>query len=115
MRSRFKSSTIIDRRMKPHGQPPEQPPPGEILKQQFLEEIGMSQNQLAHAIGVPPNRIHDIVRGRRNITADTDLRLSQFFAFSEGYWLRLDNTYELTKARRGLGPTIEKIGAGGLV
>ena len=114
MRIRFKSSTIIDRRMKPHGQPPEQPPPGEILKQQFLEEIGMSQNQLAHAIGVPPNRIHDIVRGRRNITVDTDLRLCQF-AFSEGYWLRLDNTYELTKARRGLGPTIEKIGAGGFV
>jgi antitoxin HigA-1 len=53
--------------MKPHGQPAEQPHPGEILKQQFLEEIGMSQNQLAHAIGVPPNRIHDIVRGRRNI------------------------------------------------
>ena len=115
MRIRFKSSTIIDRRLKPHGQPAEQPPPGEILKQQFLEEIGMSQNQLAHAIGVPPHRIHDIVRGQRNITVDTDLRLSQFFAFSEGYWLRLDNTYELTKARRGLGPTIEKIGAGGLV
>ena len=115
MRIRFKSSTIIDRRMKPHGQPAEQPPPGEILKQQFLEEIGMSQNQLAHAIGVPPNRIHDIVRGRRDITADTNLRLSRFCGFLEGYWLRLDNTYELRKARRGLGPTIEKIGAAGLV
>jgi antitoxin HigA-1 len=115
MRMRFKSSTIIDRRMKQHGQPAEQPHPGEILKQQFLEEIGMSQNQLAHAIGVPPNRIHDIVRGRRSITPDTDLRLSRLFGSLKGYWLRLDNTYEPTKARRGLGPTIEKIRAGGLV
>ena len=65
------------------------PRPSEILKQEFLEEIGMSQNQLAHAIGGPPNRIHDIVRGRRNITADTDLRLSRFFGLSEGYSLRL--------------------------
>src|SRR6516162_7612349 len=85
--------------------------------QQFLEEIGMSQNQLAHAIGGPPNRIHDIVRGRRNITADTDLRLSRFFGLSEGYSLRLQNTYDLAKARGGSGATIEKIvsytGAGG--
>jgi antitoxin HigA-1 len=77
----------------------------------------MSQNQLVHAIGVPPNRIHEIVRC--NITADTDLRLSRFFGVSEGYWLRLENAYDLTKARRGLGATIEKIvpylGAGGLV
>jgi len=52
------------------------PYPGVILKEEFLNEIGMSQNQLAHAIGVPPNRIHTIVNGSRGITADTDLRLT---------------------------------------
>jgi len=76
------------------------PHPGEILKQEFLSEIAISQNRLAHAIGVPTNRIHDIVRGRRSITADTDLRLSKFFGLSEGYWLRLQNAYDLMEARR---------------
>jgi antitoxin HigA-1 len=69
----------------------------------------MSQNQFANAIGVPPNRIHDIVRGRRNITADTDLRLGRFFGLSGGDWLCLQNVYDLMEARRGLGATIEKI------
>src|ERR1700744_4702288 len=68
------------------------PHPGEILKHEFLTEIKMSQNQLAHAIGVPTNRIHGIVNGTRDITADTDLRLSRFFGLSDGYWLRLQNT-----------------------
>jgi addiction module HigA family antidote len=85
------------------------PHPGEILKEEFLAEIGMSQNQLAHAIGVPPNRIHDIVRGRRTITADTDLRLSRFFGLSEGYWLRLQNAYDLMEARRAAGAAIRRI------
>jgi antitoxin HigA-1 len=61
------------------------PHPGEILKEEFLTEIGMNQNQLAHAIGVPGNRIHAIVNGSRDITADTDLRLCKFFGLSEGY------------------------------
>ena len=56
------------------------PHPGEILKQEFLNAIGMSQNQLAHTIGVPGNRIHAIVNGTRNITGDTDLRLCKFLA-----------------------------------
>jgi addiction module HigA family antidote len=60
------------------------PHPGEILREEFLNEIGMSQNQLAEAIGVPGNRIHAIVRGTRDITADTDLRLCRFFRLSEG-------------------------------
>jgi addiction module HigA family antidote len=85
------------------------PHPGEILKEEFLNEIGMSQNQLAIAIGVPTNRIHDIVRGRRGITADTDLRLSRFFGLSEGYWLRLQNAYDLMEARRRTGRSIEEI------
>lgn len=80
--------------------PLKNPHPGEILKEEFLSEIGLSQNQLAHAIEVPPNRIHAIVNGTRDITADTDLRLSRFFGLSEGYWLRLQNLHDLMEAKR---------------
>jgi addiction module HigA family antidote len=59
------------------------PHPGEILKEEFLNEIGVSQNQLAQAVGVPGNRIHAIVNGTRDITADTDLRLCKFFGLTE--------------------------------
>ena len=85
------------------------PHPGEILKHEFLDEIGLSQNQLAQAIGVPANRVHAIVRGRRGITADTDLRLCRFFGLTEGYWLRLQNAYDLMEARRRAGTTIQRI------
>ncbi len=76
------------------------PHPGIILKEEFLQEIGMSQNKLADKIGVPSNRIHAIVKGTRSITADTDLRLSKFFGLSEGYWLRLQNAYDILEAKR---------------
>ncbi|MDJ0903595.1 MAG: HigA family addiction module antitoxin [Xenococcus sp. MO_188.B8] len=79
------------------------PKVGEILKEEFLEEIGMSQNALAKAIAVPSNRIHAIVNGTRRVTADTDLRLCRYFGLSEGYFLRLQNTYELMEAKRKLG------------
>lgn len=85
------------------------PHPGDILKAEFLDEIGMSQNQLAHALDVPPNRIHDIVRGRRGITADTDIRLCRFFRLSEGYWLRLQNAFDLMEAKRIMGRDISRI------
>ena len=85
------------------------PHPGDILKFEFLDEIGMSQNALAHAIGVPPNRIHAVVKGTRDITADTDLRLARFFGLSDGYWLRLQNAYDLMEAKRALGSTLHKI------
>jgi addiction module HigA family antidote len=85
------------------------PHPGEILQQEFLEPLGLSQNALAQAIGVPTNRINEIIRGRRGITADTDLRLARFFKLSEGYWLRLQNTYDMMEARREIGPEIGKI------
>lgn len=85
------------------------PHPGEILKEEFLMEIHMSQNQLAHAIGVPANRIHAIVNGTRDITADTDLRLCRFFGLSEGYWLRLQNSYDLMEAKRAGGKNLSKI------
>ena len=76
------------------------PHPGIILKEEFLQEIGMSQNKLANEIGVPSNRIHAIVKGTRSITADTDLRLSKFFGLSEGYWLRLQNSYDIMEVKR---------------
>ena len=76
------------------------PHPGEILKEEFLNPIGMSQNQLAHAIGVPGNRIHAIVNGTRAITGDTDLRFCKFFGLSEGYFLRLQNAYDTLEAKR---------------
>ncbi len=83
--------------------------PGEILKQEFLSEIGMSQNQLAHAIGVPGNRIHAIVNGTRDITADSDLRLCRFFRLSEGYFLRLQNAYDTREAKRRISAQVAKI------
>lgn len=85
------------------------PSVGEILKEEFLDELDLSQNALAKAIGVPPNRIHDIVRNRRNITADTDIRLCKFFGLSEGYFLRLQNDYMLMEAKRSLGKRLFNI------
>ena len=85
------------------------PHPGEILKAEFLGEIGMSQNQLANAIGVPPNRIHAIIAGTRGVTADTDLRLSKFFGLSEGYFLRLQNAFDMLEAKRQVSKDLAKI------
>lgn len=85
------------------------PHPGDIVKEEFLEEVGMSQNQLAHAIEVPPNRIHAIVNGTRGVTADTDLRLSRFFRLSEGYFLRLQNAFDTQEAKRKLKGKIDRI------
>src|SRR5215472_13884499 len=85
------------------------PHPGEILKEEFLKEIGMSQNQLAQAIGVPGNRIHAIVNGTRNVTGDTDLRLCRFFGLSEGYFLRLLNAYDTMEAKRRIAKELAKI------
>lgn len=82
---------------------------GEILKFEFLDELDMSQNALAKAIDVPANRIHAIVKGDRSITADTDLRLCKFFDLSEGYFLRLQLSYELLNAKRVLVKKIDKI------
>lgn len=78
------------------------PHPGYILAVEFLEPLGLSQNALAKAIDVPANRINEIIRGRRGITADTDVRLARYFGLSEGYWLRLQNTYDLMEAHRAL-------------
>ena len=69
----------------------------------------MSQNQLAHAIGVPGNRVHAIVNGTRNITGDTDLRLCRFFGLSEGYFLRLQNSFDTLEAKRRIAARLAKI------
>lgn len=85
------------------------PHPGEILLEEFLLPLNLSQNALAKEIGVPANRINAIIRSKRNITADTDLRLSRFFGLSEGYWLRLQNAYDIMEARRESGDAIQHI------
>ena len=69
--------------------------PGEILRAEFLEPLGISQNRLAREIGVPPRRINEIVHGKRAITADTALRLSKFFGTTAQLWLNLQSHYEL--------------------
>lgn len=85
------------------------PHPGEILKAEFLDEIGLSQNRLAQAISVPSNRIHAIVNGTRDITADTDLRLCKFFGLSEGFFLRLQNAFDTLEAKRKITAQVAKI------
>lgn len=85
------------------------PHPGEILAEEFLRELALSQNALARAIGVPANRIHAIVNGSRNITADTDLRLCRFFGLSEGYFLRLQNAFDMLEAKRKLAGMLARI------
>jgi len=78
--------------------------PGEMLKEEFLAEYDLSENQLAKAIGISPNRIAEIVNNRRRITADTALRLSLYFGNSPEYWLNLKTQYDLKLARRNLKP-----------
>ena len=83
--------------------------PGEILMEEFLKPMGLSQYRLAKEIGVPPQRISDIIAGKRAITADTDLRLCRFFGLSNGYWLRAQAAHDTEVAERELGPMLTKI------
>jgi addiction module HigA family antidote len=83
--------------------------PGEILLEEFLKPMGLSQYRLAKEIGVPAQRIGDIVAGKRTITADTDLRLCRFFGLSNGYWLRAQAAYDTEVAEQKLGPELAKI------
>src|SRR5436309_15780239 len=77
--------------------------PGEVLLEEFLNPMGISQNALARAIAVPPRRINEIILGNRAVTADTALRLATFFGTSEGFWLGLQADYELEEIRHGIG------------
>ena len=82
--------------------------PGEVLSEEFLKPLGMSVNALALALRVPATRIGAIVKGERSVTADTALRLARFFGTSAEFWITLQATHDLTKARMESGGTIER-------
>lgn len=86
------STTMTDLLANPH--------PGDILLEDFLKPMGLSQNALARAVHVPPRRINEIVLGKRSMTADTDLRLARYFGVSEGFFLGLQVDYDLMQRRR---------------
>lgn len=83
--------------------------PGELLLEEFLKPMGLSQYRLAKEIGVPAQRISAIVAGKRVITADTDLRLCRFFGLSNGYWLRAQAVYDTEIAEEALAETLKAI------
>lgn len=83
--------------------------PGEILLEEFLKPLGLSQYRLAKEIGVPAQRISEIVAGKRSITADTDLRLCRFFGLSNGYWLRAQAAHDMEVTERILSSALKKI------
>jgi addiction module HigA family antidote len=85
------------------------PHPGEILLEEFLKPMELSQNALARAVGVPPRRINEIVLGKRAVTADTDLRLARYFGMSEGFFLGLQSDYDLLERRREIGADLKLI------
>jgi len=101
MRTKSRSSITTDLIHNPH--------PGEILMMEFLEPMKLSQTALAHAIGVPPRRINEIVLGKRAITADTDLRLARYFGMSEGFFIGLQTDYELMERKRAIGEKLKAI------
>lgn len=83
--------------------------PGEVLLEEFLNPLGISQNALARAADVPPRRINEIVLGKRSVTADTAVRLAAALGTSERFWLGLQNDYDLEEARRAIGKAIRRI------
>jgi addiction module HigA family antidote len=82
---------------------------GEVLLLDFIEPMSLTQNGLARAIGVPPRRINEIVRGKRSVTADTDLRLERYFGLSDGFWLGLQADHDLMRQRRKISAELERI------
>ncbi len=85
------------------------PGPGEILLEEFLKPLKLSQNALARAIGVPPRRINEIVLGKRAVSADSDLRLARYFGLSEGFFLGLQADYDLMRRRRDIASDLAAI------
>jgi addiction module HigA family antidote len=83
--------------------------PGELLQEEFLEPLGISQYRLAKAIGVPASRISEIITGQRAITADTDLRLCRVLGLSPGYWLRAQAAHDAELASAELADELERI------
>jgi addiction module HigA family antidote len=84
-------------------------PPGEILLEEFLKPLRISQNQLARTLGVPPGRINDVIRGKRAITRDTATRLAIYFRTSPDFWINLQARYDAKIATRDLLPLITKM------
>ena len=82
--------------------------PGEVLREEFLTPLNLSQNRVARDINVPPGRIHEVVLGKRAVTADTALRLARYFGTSERFWLGLQADYDLEEERRTLGGRLDK-------
>jgi addiction module HigA family antidote len=82
--------------------------PGEILREDFMEPMGISINKLSRDLSVPPNRISEIVNGKRGITADTALRLERYFRIEAQFWLNLQSEYDLRKMKRKIGRDIEQ-------
>jgi addiction module HigA family antidote len=81
-------------------------PPGEILLEEFMKPFGLSSSELARQLHVPANRVNDIVRGRREISADTALRLARYFGTTPGFWLDAQAGHALSKAEADIGRTI---------
>ena len=83
--------------------------PGEILLEEFLKPLEISQNRIANAMSVPPRRINEIVHGKRSITADTALRLAAVLGTTEKFWLGLQDDYDLEKARHAAAQELKKM------
>ncbi|GIG85797.1 HigA family addiction module antitoxin [Plantactinospora endophytica] len=83
--------------------------PGEVLMEDFIAPLGITQHKVAVAIGVPPRRINEIVHGKRRVTADTALRLSRYFGTTALFWINLQNRYDLEIERDALGDTLDRI------
>ncbi|MFS8085943.1 MAG: HigA family addiction module antitoxin [Acidobacteriota bacterium] len=83
--------------------------PGEMLQEEFLRPLGLSQYRLALDINVPPRRINEIVHGKRGITADTALRLAHYFKVSPEFWMNLQTRFDLLTRQQDLGPEIQKL------
>ena len=82
--------------------------PGEVLLEEFLVPMGLSQNRIAREMGVPPRRINEIVHRKRAVTADTALRLARYFGISEEFWMGLQADYDLEEARKKLGSRLQQ-------
>lgn len=83
--------------------------PGELLREEFLEQMGITPYRLAKELGVPVQRIHELVHERRGVTADTALRLSRYFGMSEGYWINAQKHYELEVEKERIGGELDDI------
>jgi len=82
--------------------------PGEVLSEEFLRPLGISQNRLARELKMPPRRVNEIVLGKRAITPDTALRLARYFGTSERFWLGLQLDYDLEEAQRAVGERVQQ-------